>query len=133
MTAPAANHLAVICWVVDPTTDQILLLHHRHFGWSCPGGHVEPGETLAKAARRELFEETGLRAEPTGGAFEVTWNEGCPRDPAVVDELHHFRFAADSAKPLVCEDGQPAQWFPIGALPHPHADDIDVLLHRIRG
>ncbi len=29
--------------------------------WTVPGGHVEPGETLASAVERELGEETGLR------------------------------------------------------------------------
>jgi 8-oxo-dGTP diphosphatase len=31
--------------------------------WSLPGGHIEPGETAANAALRELAEETGIVAE----------------------------------------------------------------------
>ncbi len=36
--------------------------------WVTPGGECEPGETFADAARRELFEETGILAEP---GFEI--------------------------------------------------------------
>ncbi len=31
--------------------------------WSFPGGHVEAGETVRVAAAREVFEETGVRAD----------------------------------------------------------------------
>ncbi len=34
--------------------------------WSIPGGHVEIGEGILDAARRELEEETGIMGEPLG-------------------------------------------------------------------
>jgi 8-oxo-dGTP pyrophosphatase MutT (NUDIX family) len=33
--------------------------------WVLPGGECEPDEDYAEAARRELFEETGIRGAPT--------------------------------------------------------------------
>lgn len=32
--------------------------------WCTPGGAVDPGESYAEAARRELGEETGIEADP---------------------------------------------------------------------
>lgn len=47
----------------------VVLLKHRRLGrWLQPGGHVEPGEDPADAARRECEEETGLAvAHPAEG------------------------------------------------------------------
>lgn len=36
---------------------------NRSGEWESPAGHIEPGETPPKAARREVFEETGLRVK----------------------------------------------------------------------
>lgn len=46
---------------------RILLTKREDFEvWCLPGGHVEPGESLAQAAVRETFEETGLQVRLTG-------------------------------------------------------------------
>ena len=38
----------------------VLCWHKRRESFENPGGHVEPGETPLQAARRELYEETGI-------------------------------------------------------------------------
>lgn len=59
---------AVGCLVGDPSRGLLLLYRHRFitdsWGWEVPAGGVDAGETLERAAEREVLEETGWRPGP---------------------------------------------------------------------
>jgi 8-oxo-dGTP pyrophosphatase MutT (NUDIX family) len=61
-------HGAVGTVVHDRTRGVLLLWRHRFitdtWGWEVPAGGVDPGETPAGAAAREVLEETGWRPGP---------------------------------------------------------------------
>ena len=44
--------------------------------WVFPGGHIKRGEDTAKAAVREVWEETGVRCEAIGKPFSLPGRKG---------------------------------------------------------
>ncbi|MCB1790445.1 MAG: NUDIX hydrolase [Gammaproteobacteria bacterium] len=58
------GHVTGSVWVVNPTRDRVLLLHHgKHFQWFQPGGHADSDHDILRVALRETQEETGLAPE----------------------------------------------------------------------
>lgn len=45
--------------VVNPK-GEIAIVNQKHLSWSLPKGHVEENEEILSAAKREVYEETGI-------------------------------------------------------------------------
>ncbi len=93
---------------------RVLLHRHKRLGrWLQPGGHLDPGEHPAEAARRETAEETGLAAgHPTDGPrlLHVDVHEG-PRGHLHLDL--RYLLTADGNAPLAPAAGESpvVAWF----------------------
>jgi 8-oxo-dGTP diphosphatase len=119
MSERRAFSVAVFC----RNAGAVLLVKHRRLGtWLPVGGEIEPGETPLEAARRELFEETGLE-----GAFPAGLGvDGTP--PGLVGYEEHlagskglhlnFAFVADVATRTLapCDEWEAARWVGAGEL-----------------
>lgn len=79
--------------------------------WTIPGGHVEPGESLQQAARREVFEETGLDVTVGAelGVVEI------PHGDATI-EAHDFAATVAGGRLAAGDDAADVGWFSLDQL-----------------
>ncbi len=101
----------------------IVLVERKYapFGWALPGGFVEYGETVERAAVREALEETSLRVHLEGLL-------GVYSDPARDARLHTIStvFVASADNPEEVrggDDAAAARFFSLDALPEVLAFD----------
>ncbi len=82
---------------------RFLLTQERKYGtsWSIPGGRVEPGESLAEAAVREVLEETGVPIKLDG----ILRVEHSPGDGVRVRILY-TGFPIDDTEPKTMADDE---------------------------
>lgn len=63
--------------------------------WCIPGGHVDPGETFLQAAKRELFEETGIDMSES---LLIPVGKYTPKRKGI--EIHYFMCHIDDQTPV---------------------------------
>jgi 8-oxo-dGTP pyrophosphatase MutT (NUDIX family) len=95
----------------SPAGWRYVLLHRAHRGpdwegdwaWTPPAGSRKPGEEVSACAVRELYEETGLRADPRAVrtadtdwavfALEVPWGTAVTADGSEHDRFEWVTYA----------------------------------------
>lgn len=109
--------------IVLNTEGKVLVVNQRGTSWSLPKGHLDPGEDALSAARREIYEESGVsdvRLIRELGSYEryrIGLNGA--EDRSEFKKIHIFLFTTDQ------RDLKPID-------PHnPHALWVDK--HRVAG
>jgi ADP-ribose pyrophosphatase YjhB (NUDIX family) len=98
--------------VVDPR-GRVAVVRQRSRTWSLPKGHVEAGEEVLDAARREIHEECGLAdlelVRELGSYSRLAFRHGLPEYKTIT--LFQFRSPEASLRPLDPANPE-ARWVP---------------------
>ncbi len=113
-------HNRVAADLIIEQNDEIVLIKRKYEPfkdhWCLPGGHVEHGEQVRNAARREAKEETGLDVELDAllGIYDTP--ERDPRGPVI--SIVYTATPEDSNQSLdPATDAKDAQWVTLDDLP----------------
>jgi len=103
--------------LIDEEGRILLVRRNREPGagqWALPGGFVENGESPVDAAKRELEEETGLRASHPG-LIDVIYQESAFYGTCLLIIGYSFDRFDGEIQPG--DDASDARFFPAGDLP----------------
>lgn len=99
---------------------EILLIQRKAYPfkdmWALPGGFMEMEESLEEAARRELVEETGIKA---GELIRFDTYDKPGRDPRgrTITQVFVMIWKQEMLLPEAGSDAADLRWFPLNELP----------------
>lgn len=135
--ATPAKHLVAYCVLVDSYRQSVLLVDHRDAGrWLATGGHVDPGENPADAAKRELHEELAVSTAFVDGLHEIPLFVTCSVTGGVsaghTDVSLWYAFAGSEDDRLHPDPGEFAdvRWWPMDQVRHGDGTRFDPNLPR---
>ena len=107
---------------------EVLVVSQHGTSWSLPKGHIDPGEDRITAARREIYEETGLknvtliRELETYERYKI--GKDGKDDTSELKVIHMFLFTTDEMKLKPIDPHNPeARWMVANEV-------TDLLTHR---
>jgi 8-oxo-(d)GTP phosphatase len=116
--APIVPELAAGVAIFDAPGGAVFLLHQTDEDrWCLPKGHVDPGESLATAALREVREETGFEHVVIDGELlEISYRFYHPRRGLnVYKSVVYFRGHTGERTPRLESLFDRSEWLPLEA------------------
>lgn len=110
--------------IVKNTNNELLFISRFH-KWDLPKGHVEEGESIDKAAYREVVEETSVKQLTLGNFLGSTFHIYFLANTWCVKETHYFLMETKSNDPLIPQSSEAiddARWI--------DRDSIDDVLEK---
>jgi 8-oxo-dGTP diphosphatase len=117
------------------TIPEVLLVRRNdppfRSSWALPGGFMEMDETLEQAARRELMEETGIRA---GELIRFDTYDDPGRDPRgrTITQVFVMIWKEEMGTPEAGSDAGELNWFDLTSLPALAFDHSRIIRDVIR-
>ena len=109
--------------------NKILIVNQNHDSWSLPKGHIDPGENALEAAKREIYEESGVKKleyiQDLG--FYERYKIGIDGndDAGELKQIHLFLFKTQQTKLQPIDPMNPeARWCTINEV-------VQLLTHQI--
>ncbi|OGR00935.1 MAG: NUDIX hydrolase [Deltaproteobacteria bacterium RIFOXYD12_FULL_50_9] len=109
------NPIPTVDIIIEMPNDSIILIERKNppYGWALPGGFVDYGESLEKAAQREALEETGLAVTLQGQFHTYSSPDRDKRFHSITTVF----IATASGTPQAADDARQAKIFQDNNLP----------------
>lgn len=124
--------------IVINSLGQVLVVNQKNTSWSLPKGHIEEGEDALTAARREIYEEAGIRdlalVRELGSYQRFRTVRDGVEDKSELKTIFMFLFTTtESALSPIDDDNPEARWIDredvVGLLTHPKDKEFFRVAH----
>ncbi|SDQ71833.1 NUDIX hydrolase [Actinopolyspora saharensis] len=113
--APTIHAAGAVLWrATQEGEPEVAVVHRpRHGDWSLPKGKLDPGETLAHAAAREVSEETGLDCVLSRHLRRISYTVPTPEGCRARKFVHYFAARARPGEFVANEEVDRMHWVPV--------------------